>query len=261
MFAPSRITIPLLLSACASTAPKAVQAPPQPAPPGWSVIGSSVEGRSLLAKTRGRGPWRVYLIGGIHGDERPAVENAQRLSVLVDTSLPPGTTVRLVQDANPDGTEARTRQNAHQVDLNRNWPASNFSQEGAGGSKPLSEPECRAVHADILRFAPSLVIALHAARRGPFVNFDGPGRDLAQTFVQAARTVDPSWHVLADMGYATPGSLGTWIGVDRGVPTLTVELDRDSSASDAWPALRSGLLAVLAASQPTDQVERALPGP
>ena len=28
----------------------------------------------------------------------------------------------------------------------------------------------------------------------------------------------------ADIGYPTPGSLGSWLGVDRGLPVLTIEL-------------------------------------
>lgn len=217
---------------------------PPPAP-GWTSIGASVEGRPLLAKTRGAGPWRVYLIAGIHGDERPAVENADRLGLLVETDLGPGVTVRLVRDVNPDGTLTGRRRNVNGVDLNRNWPASNFRPHASRGRRPLSEPEAAAVHTDLLRFDPDLVLALHAARNGPFVNFDGPAREPAEHFVAAAGEHDPRWRVVADMGYATPGSLGSWVGVDGGVPILTVELERGMPAEEAWPALRAGVLAAL----------------
>lgn len=251
----SRLLLPLALCACA--APGEGESGPvvSEGPPGWTVIGTSVGGLPILTKTRGSGGRRVYLIAGIHGDERPAVENAERLSVLVDTNLPPGVTVRLVEDVNPDGTRAGTRGNARGVDINRNWPAQNFTPHSTRGPRPLSEPEAAAIHADLTRFDPSLVIVLHAARRGPFVNYDGPAREAATRFVQAAVRFDPGWRVVADMGYATPGSLGSWVGEDGQVPTLTVELRRGAAADEMWPALRAGLLAVFAAGDPRYVVE------
>lgn len=243
VFTVARLLLPLLLVACAAPEREA-SVPPAPKA-GWATIGTSVEGRPLLAKTRGSGPRRVYLVAGIHGDERPAVENAGRLSVLVDTDLPPGVTVRLVEDVNPDGTLAGTRGNARGVDLNRNWPAANFTPHRTRGRAPLSEPEAAALHADLERFDPTLVVVLHAARRGPFINYDGPARGVATRFVEGAEAVDERWHVVADMGYATPGSLGSWVGDDDEIPILTVELRRDDSADEAWPALRAGLIAVL----------------
>jgi protein MpaA len=32
------------------------------------------------------------------------------------------------------------------------------------------------------------------------------------------------WPARGDIGYPTPGSLGSWLGVDRGLPVLTLEL-------------------------------------
>ena len=238
---------PFLLLACG--APRAVEAidpPREPAPPSWSAVGASARGRPILARTRGHGPRRVYVIAGIHGDERPAVENARRLALLFDSDLPTGVAARLVLDANPDGTAARTRGNARGVDLNRNWPARNFEPARRHGPAPLSEPETAAVHADLVRFDPGLVIVLHAARRGPFVNFDGPAQAHAQAFAAAAAALDPRWRVVADVGYPTPGSLGSWLGIDAGVPILTVELPRSEEAEAVWPALRAGVLAALA---------------
>jgi hypothetical protein len=76
------------------------------------------------------------------------------------------------------------------------------------------------------------------------VNFDGPARELADVFAGAAGA---PWDVVADMGYATPGSFGSWMGIDRGVPTLTVELQRGAPASDSGPALTRAIPAVIEA--------------
>jgi Zinc carboxypeptidase len=72
----------------------------------------------------------------------------------------------LVPTANPDGLAARTRQNAHGVDLNRNWPAA-WARNGApwdgyySGPRPLSEPETQAVAAFLRRLRPHYVVSLH----------------------------------------------------------------------------------------------------
>jgi len=256
--ADARRAVPLLAVLLAATlaggcrAPSRATAPPTLVPakeagldPSASVLGFSREGRAIRADRFGSGPRRVYLIGGIHGDERGGVENVRRLGILLASELPPGLCLRFVRDLNPDGTHERARENSCGVDLNRNWPASNFTPDPTRGPEPLSEPESAAVHADFLAFEPELVIVLHAARAGPFVNFDGPGAEPARRFAEAAAEVDPRWHVEPDMGYSTPGSLGSWVGIDQGIPILTIELDRAHSGEDCWRALRAGLLAVL----------------
>lgn len=205
-----------------------------------NTLGTSVEGRPLQAETFGTGDRRIYLIGGIHGDERGGIENAERIALWLASQPPRGVTVRYLTDLNPDGTAARRRENAHGIDLNRNWPARNFTPAAERGPAPLSEPEAAAVYRDVIAFAPDVVLVLHAARRGPFVNFDGPARDLARAFADAAAVFDPRWHVQADMGYPTPGSLGSWLGLDLGVPILTIETDRAHGGDDCWSALRAG---------------------
>ena len=155
-----------------------------------------------------------------------------------------GITVRVVRDMNPDGTARGTRTNARGVDLNRNWPAANFRPSTNRGLRALSETETQAVWEDLTAFDPALVIVFHASRSGPFVNFDGPATLSAQRFVEGAVEHDGRWKVVADMGYATPGSLGTVIGQERGLPILTIEFERDGTAEQAWPSLTAGLNAL-----------------
>ena len=231
----------MIVSACA-TGGLSGTVPVEPVvEPRWEVIGTSAEGRPVRACTLGRGGRRVALIAGIHGDE---TEGLRHLDELVALCAEAAVMVRLFEDISPDGTARGTRHTMSGVDPNRNWPAKNFSPAPTRGPRPLSEPEVAAAHADLERFAPELVIVLHSTKRGPFVNFDGPARGLADVFARAA---GPPWKVVADMGYATPGSFGSWMGVDRGVPTLTVELQRGAPESDSGPALARAVPAVIEA--------------
>ena len=212
--------------------------------PGWKSIGLSVEGRQLLVAESGSGPLRIYLVGGIHGDE---TEGRSALEAMKDQSFV-GATIRMVRDLNPDGTAASRRVNARNYDLNRNWPAMNFEPGSTGGDAPLSEPETRALHQDLRAFQPQLVIVLHSTPTGPLVNYDGPAAEFASAFTRAAQAYGSGWHVQPDMGYPTPGSLGSWLGVDQKVPILTIEFDRGQDEASAAAALRQGLSATIRAA-------------
>ena len=230
------------LAACATSSP---DSRPAIGAPRTEAIGRSSDGRAIEATTVGRGRC-IYVIAGIHGDEPTGARLVDRLLVwLAEPGRLADTRVRVVHDLNPDGNARGTRYNARAVDLNRNWPAANFSAGPDRGERPLSEPETQSVHVDIGRFEPELLVVFHEARGGPFVNFDGPAAAHAEAFAAAARSVDPRWRVVADMGYRTPGSLGSLFGVDGALPILTIEFPRGGSAEDAWPALQAGMQALI----------------
>ena len=77
-------------------------------------------------------------------------------------------------------------------------------------------------------------------RRG-FINFDGPARTYAERFHEKS-----GYPVVeSDALHSTPGSLGSWVGLDLGVPILTLEYRRGLDPDTAWIETRDAILAVL----------------
>ena len=70
-------------------------------------------------------------------------------------------------------------------------------------------------------------------------------RFLAPLVLLFAAAAGAPWFVKPSMGYATPGSLGSWMGRDRGQPILTLEFLRGSPPEQTGPALLAGLGAVI----------------
>jgi N-acetylmuramoyl-L-alanine amidase len=133
------------------------------------TVGRSVEGRPIRA-TRvgsGRAPIRVLVVGSMHGDEPGGRAVVARLR---GARPPRGVALWLVDDLNPDGSAAGRRQNAHGVDLNRNFPYRWRAQDRPGGQhysgpRPLSEPESRAAAELIARIRPRVSVWYHQALR------------------------------------------------------------------------------------------------
>ena len=239
---PSALLVLALAGGGCATAGPATETVRVDASQAWQLVGFSAEGRQLLATAFGPADApRLYVVGGIHGDES---EGRIALQPLVREWTDAPVRVRVLADANPDGSAANTRTNAHGIDLNRNWPATNFEPGRGRGSLPLSESEAAAVHADMLAFDPDLVVVVHSSRRGPFVNFDGPARGYADAFAESTAALAEPWTVVPNMGYPTPGSLGSWMGRDRGIPILTLEFERGGTIEAAGDALAAGMPAV-----------------
>jgi protein MpaA len=182
----------------------------------------------------------VLFIGGIHGDEAEgSYTTAELPAAFTRAGLSDRVTLTIIEDANPDGRAAKTRGNANGVDINRNFPASNFDPAApANGGKPLTQPETRAVYDLIEGTSPDLVIVVHSWQDKQFINYDGPARDIAERF--AATSGLP---VTASNEFATtPGSLGSYAGRDRKRPLLTIEFRKESDPKSDWELVRGALL-------------------
>jgi Zinc carboxypeptidase/N-acetylmuramoyl-L-alanine amidase len=138
-------------------------------PASTETIGRSAQGRPIRAVRVGnpRAKRKVLIVGEIHGSELAGRDVTRRLR----RARPPrGVEYWVVDDLNPDGAAAGTRQNAHGVDLNRNFP---YRWRGGGkpsdtyyaGARPQSEPETAAAVKLIKRIKPRVTIWYHQHMR------------------------------------------------------------------------------------------------
>jgi protein MpaA len=123
-----------------------------------------VLGRPIYVTELGdrRSARRLLVVGCIHGDEAAGIAVARA----VERAPARGEDVWVVDDLNPDGRASHTRQNAHRVDLNRNFPAG-WRPLGVPGDQqysgpaPLSEPEARIARSLVTRLRPAVAVWFH----------------------------------------------------------------------------------------------------
>ena len=216
-------------------------------------VGYAVDGGPLTVTVFGSGPKTVLVLGGIHGDETRSVEVARFLAdyLAATPEAVIGKTVAVLVNANPTGAAGHTRTNANGVDLNRNFSARNWRPGVMGrrdypGPSPCSEPETQAILRAMEILRPERIISMHStARESVCNNFDGPAEEIAR--LMAAQNGYP---VLANVGHPTPGSLGSWAGIDRGVPVITLELPESRPGAECWQRNRRAILEAISADAP-----------
>ena len=259
------IVIPAILLAGCFKKPQASQVPlvtappflqpipetPKP-PPNLSVrkitLGYSVQGKPLTMHVFGSGPNPVLIFGGIHGREPTSAQLAKRLLAFIrqNPQIWVNDPIAILPAANPDGLAKGIRQNINGVDCNRNFPATNWRKSRPGnryygGPRPLSEPETRAIVKAVRILQPRFIVAIHSIGGERFCNnYDGPAQLLAE--IMARRNHYP---VKATMGYSTPGSFGSWAGIDQNIPTITLELPREKPLRQVWLSNRNAILAAI----------------
>jgi protein MpaA len=199
---------------------------PVPVPVHHVTFGHSVQGRALRAIVLGdpAAPRRAVVVGCIHGNECAGEAIVARLR---HAHPRPGTALWLVPTVNPDGHALGTRQNAHGVDLNRNFPF-RWRRLGVRGSfdwsgpAPLSEPESRSLHRLLARVRPAVTIYYHQHATLVDESCGNPGIEGAY-----ARAVGLPFRCLSRY----PGSATTWENhVIRGGTAFVVELPAGSVA-------------------------------
>ena len=193
-------------------------------------IGNDIE---LIAADENISESVVLVIGVFHGDEPQGKYLIDKYLTTSKSLISRGDksyTAIFIPCLNPDGMQLNRRTNANEVDLNRNFPTKNWGEDTSkagsnpanyfGGPSPASEIETKFVVDIIEKYNPKLIISLHAPYK--IVNYDGPAEEIAQKISDII-----GYPVEASIGYPTPGSFGTYCGVERNIPTITLELDED----------------------------------
>jgi protein MpaA len=210
-------------------------------PPQYRIASTSVEGRPILYIVLGEGPDVTFILATIHGNEAAGTPLVRRLIRYLQQNreILNGRTVVLLPVANPDGLANGIRQNAHNVDLNRNFIAANRRSDVQGGSEALSEPEARAIYQIIQQYSPDRIVSIHQPLA--CIDYDGPGQQLANHMAQYCDLP------VKKLG-ARPGSLGAYTGETLGVPIITLEMlgsDSDLDTEALWRKYGRVLLAAI----------------
>ena len=184
-------------------------------------------------------------VGGIHGDEPEGVALAYGLLDWLKTTLDTPTLVHpwfLIPCLNLDGYLANPKQrvNAHGVDLNRNFPAQDWTKDCTGpryfpGTHPLSEPETDALVQLIEAISPQLIVHFHSYSPACIV-YTGSGGELPARFFSKSS----NYPVKPDIGYPTPGSLGQYGALKKGVPVICIEEEENIDLRKVWPHFEKG---------------------
>ncbi len=217
---------------------------PVSAMPQRAVLGNSVEGRPIESITFGEGSDVVLIMATIHGNEDAGTPllNALADHLAERPGVLAGRKIILIPCVNPDGMAKQMRTNVRNVDLNRNFPASNFGETG-GGDSPLSEPESAAIHRVLSESRPTRIVSLHQPLNfgSACIDFDGPGEKLAAAM--ESRGDLP----ITKLG-SRPGSLGSYAGVTLGIPIITLELPKEAGDWDRhelWKRYGAMLMTVI----------------
>ncbi len=213
---------------------------------GWEPLGYSVIGEAIQAKylpSASDDAPIVLLIGGVHGNETEGIRFMEEFTreFVLETSISPfSCSLAIIPVANPDGLITHRRQNANGVDLNRNMPTKDWTAEHQEeryfpGRAAGSEPETRALLAGLDKFQPDFIISFHSWK--PMININGPAKTLAEKIKK-----DFNYPITEDIGYPTPGSLGTYAGWERNIPTITLEFERGLSLDTIYQSARQGVI-------------------
>lgn len=238
------------------------------------VIGTSVEGREIVAHQYGIGEKELLFIGGVHGGYawNTAAVAYELMSYLSDNEdrVPEGLTVTVIPVLNPDGLaqvvednngfsaaaitttlseNIPARFNANNVDLNRNfdceWQAEGVWQSRvvSGGSAPFSEPEANALKQYVETHKPAATIVWYSAAGGVYAS-NCRGGVSAETKLLTNLYADASGYPAYEEFdfYEVTGDMVNWLAKE-GYPAISVLLTKHGEVE--WSQNQSGIEAML----------------
>lgn len=228
----------------------------------WNHVRNSVLGDPLIWATFGEdneSHSSTLILCGVHGDEITPnkfcfdiLYHMEKYSYLYKDQF-----IIVAPFVSPDGffSRKKTRTNANNVDVNRNFPTKDWGKDALRiwknkygsdkrrypGKKPLSEPEVIFQVNLIKRYKPDKILSVHAPLT--LIDMDGPLGEKGETnnlLLQMSKSAN---------GYAVkdypffPGSLGNWAGNELGIPTFTLELPSSDNRKHAeyWKLFRNAI--------------------
>jgi murein peptide amidase A len=89
---------------------------------------------------------------------------------------------------------------------------------------------------------PQFILSLHSYK--PMINVNGDCEPEASVLAKLTKYI-----VTEDMGYPTPGALGTYAGRERQIPTITYEIERGLDATSILEIHVPAILEMLKTSE------------
>lgn len=235
----------------------------------WQTKLKSGNGHPLIFAEFGKGEMTTLILGGVHPDELTPIPLAFKFANYLQANrhiIPTDTRVIIAPLVNPDGffRKASTRVNGQGVDLNRNFftqdwyaAAKNWwvtrrqkNEQHFPGHIPNSEIETLFQIWLIDTYKPDKIISIHAPLG--FYDYDGPGdqklrpltesEEKARSLVQFMSSSSKNYKIVDYSFY--PGSLGNYAGNERGIPTITLELEttNPNKTQEYWNQFSPGLI-------------------
>jgi len=202
---------------------------------------TSNHGRAIEAFQNKVAPRYIYLLAGVHGDEPEGVYVLhQWWSWIKEQKI--DIPFIVIPCLNPDGIHHHHRWNANKVDLNRNLPTQDWTDQHKEkkyfpGESPMSEVENIFLDECLQSFSPAYIFSFHSWKR--ILNINGPEKKIVQLISRHNK-----YPVDSDIGYPTPGSFGTY-GVEKyNTSVLTFELppkENDINFEMIWNENKSAL--------------------
>ncbi len=211
-----------------------------------TIIGKSKEDRPIRIYTMGDGPEELLVMATIHGNENAGTPITMSLIGYLkeNPQLLEGKKVIFLPVTNPDGYFHNRRFNMSDVDLNRNFPADNRRESRRSGDEALSEPEAQAIYNLLNDFNFTRIVSMHEPLE--CIDYDGPAQEIAE---HMGKYTDLPVNKLG----ARPGSLGSYAGVTKGIPIITLEFPRGAGRRNPdvlWKEYGKSVLAFI--SYPED---------
>ena len=184
----------------------------------------------FLNNANNKTPKNVLVVGVIHGDE-PIGE------FLIEEFLKNKTrTTKNNLFYIPRLNFSNERKNSSNVDINRNFPSKNWEltkkeDNYFGGFEPNSEIETKFLVNLTNEIKFDAIITIHTPYK--IINYDGVNNPIT---LPLAKKISAflNYPIEADIGYATPGSMGTYFGVERNIPIITIEWDEEAKKEELY---------------------------